>query len=130
MSQTTDPPLAERQATELPLRRLLDLLVADRPDQEAWRRGVLVRMAHLRDLLVREVPPPAGWLEARRSCVLRERTRLLNELSVMRMQVLADDDVDRVVIDLHRLVADVRHHLQRIRDLVYDEVEFEVGGSE
>ena len=32
--------------------------------------------------------------------------------------------------DLLRLLTDVTHHVQRIHDLAYDEVELELGGSE
>jgi hypothetical protein len=38
--------------------------------------------------------------------------------------------VDRVREELRRLVADIARHVQRINDLVYDEVELELGGSE
>ncbi len=32
--------------------------------------------------------------------------------------------------ELARLVVDVRHHLQRLHDLAYDEVALELGGSD
>ncbi len=32
--------------------------------------------------------------------------------------------------ELRRLVADISRHMQRLNDLVYDDVEIELGGSE
>lgn len=94
-----------------------------------WRWVVLQRMAAVRDLLVEETGQPSDWLEARRSARLRERNALLDRLSAARFHVLADPDVDQVGYEMRRLVVDLRHHLQRLHDIAYDEVEGELGGS-
>jgi hypothetical protein len=95
-----------------------------------WRWAVLQRMNAVREVLVAETAVPPDWLEARRSSALRERNSLLDRMTVLRFRVLADCDVDRATYDMRRLVVDVRHHLQRLNDIAYDEVEGEVGGSE
>ena len=62
--------------------------------------------------------------------MLRERNALLGRLSTLGPAVLDSPDVEVVRRDVKRLVADVAHHLQRLHDLAYDEVEIELGGSE
>ena len=44
--------------------------------------------------------------------------------------MLVAPDVERRVRELKRLLADIAHHVQRLHDLAYDEVELELGGSE
>ena len=52
-------------------------------------------------------------------------------MSVLGPQVLQTPPTSQALRrDLQRLVADVAHHLQRLHDLAYDEVEYELGGSE
>ena len=97
----------------------------------AWRWGVRQRMAAVRDALVAETGHGGeGWLAAREVGVLRERNMLLARLSALGPDVLENPDVDEVRLDLHRLLVDIGHHVQRIHDLAYDEVELELGGSE
>jgi hypothetical protein len=88
-------------------------------------------MAAVRDALVAETGHGGeGWLAAREVGVLRERNMLLARLSALGPDVLENPDVDEVRLDLHRLLVDIGHHVQRIHDLAYDEVELELGGSE
>jgi hypothetical protein len=97
----------------------------------SWRWTVRRRMAAVRDALVAETGSAReGWLVAREGSLLRERTALLARLSELGPQVLLSPEVDRVHAELQRLVVDVSRHLQRLHDLVYDEVEMELGGSE
>lgn len=97
----------------------------------SWRWAVRQRMAAVRDELVAEAEDPHdGWLAARSGTVLRERTALLGRLSVLGPQVLESPDVEAVRAELHRLLVDLAHHAQRVNDLVYDDVELELGGSE
>jgi len=96
-----------------------------------WRWGVRQRMAAVRDALVAETGLGGeGWLAAREVGLLRERNALLRRLSALGPQVLENPDVDQVCSELHRLLVDVSHHVQRVRDLAYDEVALELGGSE
>jgi hypothetical protein len=97
----------------------------------SWRWIVRQRMAGVRDHLVTEGEhADDGWLAARGGSVLRERNALLARLSALGPQVLESPDVTTVRVELKRLVADIARHVQRLHDLVYDEVELELGGSE
>lgn len=97
----------------------------------SWRWNVRQRMAAVRDALIAETGDGGeGWLVAREGGLLRERTLLLHRLSALGPRVLESPDVEVVRADLLRLLTDVAHHLQRIHDLAYDEVELELGGSE
>ena len=96
-----------------------------------WRWVVRQRMASVRDHLMIEGEHPAdGWLAARGGTMLRERNALLMRLSTLGPAVLESPEVEEIRIEVKRLVADIGHHLQRIHDLAYDEVELELGGSE
>lgn len=99
------------------------------PSHLRWR--LRQRMAAVRDGLANE-PTWAGegWLAARSGAVLRERQALLARLAALGPAVLESPDLDRVRGDLRRLAADIARHCQRLHDLVYDEVELELGGSE
>ena len=97
----------------------------------SWRWGVRQRMGAVRDALLAETPHGSeGWFAARESGLLRERALLLNRLSALGPRVLESTDVEAVRADLLRLLTDIGHHLQRLHDLAYDEVELELGGSE
>jgi hypothetical protein len=88
-------------------------------------------MAAVRDVLIAETATHEDeWLAARGGTVLRERNALLTRLSAMGPQVLESQAVDDVRVELRRLLDDIRHHVQRLHDLAYDEVELELGGSE
>lgn len=85
-----------------------------------------VRLDQLRDRLMRFAPAPAHdpGVVARRASHLRERDALLARLAAVR------DGGDDSPEALRRLGMDVDHHLQRGRDLAWDDVELELGGSE
>jgi hypothetical protein len=69
---------------------------------------------------------------ARRSggAAFRERTALLARISSATPAVLEVPDAEAVRRDLKRLVMDIAHHVQRVHDLVYDDVELELGGED
>jgi hypothetical protein len=67
--------------------------------------------------------PTDGWLAARGGALLRERRALLARLAPAALDRAGEEEV-------RRLLLDAAHHLQRVRDLAYDEVELELGGSE
>lgn len=96
-----------------------------------WRWTVRQRMAAVRDVLAGEAGNPEdGWLAARGGRAFRERNVLLSRISSLGPQVLESPDVERVRSELRRLVSDIARHMQRLNDLVYDDVELELGGSE
>ena len=96
-----------------------------------WRWVVRQRMAAVRDALAAETSGETdGWLAARGGVALRERNAFLVRLSTLAHEVLQTDSVEEVRTELKRLVGDVGHHVQRLHDLAYDEVELELGGSE
>jgi hypothetical protein len=96
-----------------------------------WRWSVRQRMGDVRDALIGEAAgSDDGWLAARGGSAFRERNTLLSRLSILGPQILETPDVEGTRIELKRLVMDIQRHVQRINDLVYDEVELELGGSE
>jgi hypothetical protein len=116
--------------TATPLQHLHTTLPDAHP-ADAWRWQVRRLIGEVRDLLVHETPASYdGWLAARGAGMIRERNTLLGRLAALGPRVLHDPAGDEVLAELRRLLADVEHHLQRRRDLVWDEVEMELGGSE
>ena len=72
-----------------------------------------------------------GWLAARGGAAFRERNALLARLSTPRPRRCSRPPTSRRSrLDLKRLLIDIQHHVQRLNDLAYDEVELELGGSE
>lgn len=119
---------ALEQAIEAPRR---DATATDAISVGNWRWTVRQRMAAVRDALAGEAgDPDDGWLAARGGTAFRERNALLGRMSALGPQVLENPDVERVRVELRRLVADIGRHVQRLNDLVYDDVELELGGSE
>ncbi|GAA1477578.1 hypothetical protein GCM10009623_20240 [Nocardioides aestuarii] len=84
-----------------------------------------VHLDQLRERLIHFAPVPAHdpGVVARRASHLRERDALLARLAAVR-------EGDSSPEALRRLGTDVDHHLQRGRDLAWDDVELELGGSE
>jgi len=116
---------------------LRDLLLAlDRPRHPepmlgSWRWRVRRHLGHVRDLLQAEASGSVDErLSARDGRMLRERSALLDRLTILATLVLESGDPDTVELRLRRLVTDIEHHRQRLRDLAYDDVELEIGGSE
>lgn len=96
-----------------------------------WRWSVKQRLVAVRDRLVAEtLGPQDGWLAARGGAAFRERNSLLTRLSVLTPAVLEEHDAEEVRRDLKRLVIDIARHVQHVHDLVYDDVEMELGGEE
>lgn len=97
---------------------------------DGWRWETRRRLAALRDLLVAESTVPYdGWLAARSGRVARERALLLRRVGDL--GALVNDQPQPVVsAELRRLTDAVERHRQRTRDLLWDEVELELGGSD
>jgi hypothetical protein len=130
----TAPPTPSAGALTAALRSLHRAL--EEPHEGAlarggWRWSVRRSMAGVRDALVAEVDRfDDGWLAARSGGILRERAALTARLATLGDRVLDSADLDAVRTELHRLVVDIHHHVQRLHDLAYDAVELELGGSE
>lgn len=102
-----------------------------RDNPGAWRWSVRRRLVPVRDRLLRDHPDRRdAWLSARAARTQRERDDLLVRLNALSTQVLVAPDVEDVADRLSRLLVDIAHHHQRVRDLAYDDVELEIGGSE
>ncbi len=96
-----------------------------------WRWTVRQQMRAVRAVLMRESEhPDDAWLSARRGTALRERQTLLARIGELEPEVLQCPDLEEVRNQGLRLLTDINHHLQRLRDLAYDDVELELGGSE
>ena len=99
--------------------------------QRSWGHIVRQRTVQVADALTAESPVAIdSWLTARSGHLDRERNRLLTRLSVLGSQLGDSTDIEQLRESLRRLVRDVRHHHQRVNDLVYDELALDVGGSE
>ncbi|WP_432477766.1 hypothetical protein [Nocardioides sp. GXQ0305] len=97
---------------------------------QAWRAELRRTLSGLRDLLVAESPAAYdGWLAAREARATRERTLLLRRVAALRDVVqTASEAVARA--EVTRLRGDVDRHRRRARDLQWDSVQLELGGSE
>ncbi len=135
MATTRTPPTSGMTTRLTIALQGLDLAL-DAPRQRGvplgnWRWVVRQRMAALRDALAGEAAgPDDGWLAARGGTAFRERNVLLGRLNRLGSVVLETDSVEEVRVEPKRLVVDVHHHVQRLNDLAYDDVELELGGSE
>ena len=99
----------------------------------SWRWTVRQRMTGVRDALVSETDAARGRLAGRpgrrRRCA--SATRCSRRLTDARATPCSTAPRSRGPRgEIKRLIADVAHHLQRLHDLAYDEVEIELGGSE
>lgn len=109
----------------------LDSSLSSTGTPESWRWQVRRTLVELRDLLATDhSEPDDGWLAARGAGVLRERDVLLDRIARLGPRVLQDPSLEEVRAEVRRLLVDVSHHLQRRRDLAWDDVELELGGSE
>ena len=96
-----------------------------------WGHIVRQRAARVADALTAESPVAVDpWLAARAGCLERERNNLLSRLSVLGSLLAEAPDPEPVRESLRRLLLDVRHHHQRVNDLVYDALALDVGGSD
>lgn len=124
---------AVRPAMTDALRALEQALVPPRPGTPLgnWRWSVRQRLASLRDALAAEsAATDNAWLAARHGATFRERGSLLARMATLGGDVLERPDLDAVRIEVRRLIVDVSHYMQRLNDLVYDDVELELGGEE
>ena len=98
---------------------------------DPWRWTVRQHLIGVRDLLTADTSCGTdAWLVARDATARRRCHALLARISRLGPQVLESPDPTGVRRELARLVVDVRHHLQRLHDLAYDEVALELGGSD
>lgn len=95
-----------------------------------WRGAALRGLADVRQLIVEESAPPRDPARARGDVILRERNVLLERLSLLRLQVLGVEEVDRISYDVKRLVVDVERHLEHVHAEVGNGLAGGQGGSE
>lgn len=108
------------------LHRALDTGPVARP--EARQRQLLQALARTCAALDAEsTRTDHGWLTPRAQRLRRECAQLLEALQATTIHVTEDDP--GLPEEVRRLVADLEHHRQRVNDLVYDDVEGEIGGS-
>lgn len=121
-----------RAATALSeLHRALDSPRGDAVVGGNWRWTVRQQLKRVRAVLMLESEhPDDAWLSARRGTALRERRALLARIGELEPEVLQCPDLEDVRNRGLRLLTDINHHLQRLRDLAYDDVALELGGSE
>jgi len=71
-----------------------------------------------------------AWLAAKDDCARREARQLLARVTALLATVdAADEEPRRLFAGAQRLLVDLEHHVQRLHDLAYDEVELELGES-
>ncbi|MCW2867523.1 MAG: hypothetical protein JWR20_1711 [Marmoricola sp.] len=71
-----------------------------------------------------------AWLAAKDDCARREARQLLARVTALLAAVdAADEEPRRLFAGAQRLLVDLEHHVQRLHDLAYDEVELELGES-
>lgn len=71
-----------------------------------------------------------GWLAARSWSMERERRELVRRATTIGTGVLDRLEPERITHEVQRLIEDIEHYRQKVRDLVYDSVNLEIGGSE
>lgn len=127
----TDLTLDGAIGTLAPLCAALERPLDDPADLTRWRWSTGRELSELRDFLAAESTAlDETWLAAAQGRAIRERNSLLDRIGTLGRRTLQDTPVDDLRHDLRRLVEDVRHHLQRMHDLAYDDIELELGGSE
>jgi hypothetical protein len=97
---------------------------------QAWRWELRRELIAVRDLLAVEAPAADdGWLAARGARGARERILLLRRVGALAEVVqTASEPVARA--EVSRLLGDVDRYRRRVRDLQWDTVQLELGGSE
>ena len=97
---------------------------------QAWRWELRRKLIAVRDLLTVESPAAYdGWLAARAARGMRERTLLLRRVAALGDVVqTATEAVART--EVARLLGDIDRYRRRARELQWDDVQLELGGSE
>ncbi|GAB3653766.1 hypothetical protein GCM10027596_04630 [Nocardioides korecus] len=111
---------------------VVDLRLALRSEgPEAERRGRLrAALEDVRRGTAATVTHDEAWLAAKDDCARRQARQLLARVSALLGAVdAADEGPRRIFAGAERLLVDLEHHVQRLHDLAYDEVELELGES-
>lgn len=127
------PSPALRSSMQSALRDLNEALDSPRmPGALApWRQAVIDRLTSVFEALTSEgTVAEDGWLADRSRSLQRERRALLGRLTGLSARLGQARESDLIRIELKRFLVDCNHHVQKVHDLAYDDVEFEVGGSE
>jgi hypothetical protein len=127
----TDLTLDGAIGTLAPLCAAVNQPLNDPAEATRWRWSTRRQLSELRDFLAAESATLDNtWLAAAQGRALRERNSLVGRIGILGRRVLQDSPLEEVRHDLRRLLDDIRHHLQRMHDLAYDDIELELGGSE
>ena len=100
------------------------------PAAGRWPWQVRHALEQLRDQLSQPASGPAGALAARGGAEARRRQELLARVGVLAHGLVGGLDRTAAAEELARLLTDVDHHLQRVRDLAWDDAGLDLGGSE
>jgi hypothetical protein len=106
-------------------------ILAEDPTAPEWRWNVRRQLSEVKEALAQ---PPArqreAWLAARALLSNRDRAQLQARVLSVSAGVLDRLDTATILHEVKRLLGDLEHHVQRLHDLVYDSVSWELGGSE
>ena len=98
---------------------------------EMWRWLVRHRVGAVLDALAgTDDGATDAWLDSRQTMLTREGELLHTKLDRLASLVVEAPDLEPVLLELQRLVTELRRHRQRLNDLVYDTVALDLGGSE
>lgn len=120
------------------VRELQQILASDSTSPE-WRWHVRMRLRAVQEALAPLAPPPPApappadsdaWLAPRVEGAGRRAIQLRARVGVVAAGVLDRLDARSIEREVHRLLHDLEHLLQRDHDLVYDSVSLELGGSD
>lgn len=100
------------------------------PAAGRWPWQVRATLEQLRDQLSQPAFGPVGALAARGGAEVRRRQELLARVGVLAHGLVGGLDRTAAAEELARLLTDVDHHLQRVRDLAWDDDGLDLGGSE
>lgn len=115
---------------ETAVEELRRALVADQAAAD-WRWHLRRSLSEVKDALASPgVRQGEAWLAAREGCSQRRGRQLEARVNALSAGVLERPDTGNVAVQAGRLLVDLEHHVQRLHDLAYDSVSWELGGSE
>ena len=106
-------------------------VVEDDPHDPRWRWWLRGALSTVRDALAApDTRRDEAWLAARGGCSRRRGRQLLARVAALGNGLLDRATTEDAFGRSRRLLVDLEHHVQRLHDLAWDEVELELGGSD